>query len=92
MNNTSIQFAMNKPHIIVYTKTGCPWGTQVLDFLKSNNLPFEERNMNDNDSYRVEAIEKTGQWKCPTIDIDGHMLADSDADQLKEYLTKIEAL
>jgi glutaredoxin 3 len=80
---------MNMPKIIVYTKTGCPWGIQVLDFLKEKGLPFEDRNMTDNDNYRIESIEKTGQWKCPTIDIDGHMLPDSDAKQLDEYLKSI---
>jgi glutaredoxin len=79
----------NSPKIIVYTKTGCPWGTQVLNFLKEKGLEFEDRNMTDNDNYRLEAIEKAGQWKCPTIDIDGHMLPDSDAKQLGEYLKSI---
>lgn len=80
------------PHIIVYTKTGCPWGIQVLHFLQSNHIPFEERNMTENETYRLEAIQKTGQFKCPTVDIEGHMLPDSDAKQVEAYLTSIGVL
>lgn len=79
-------------NIIVFTKTGCPWGAQVLDFLKSKNLSFEERNMTLNETFKKEAIEKSGIFKCPTIDIDGHILADSDAKQLEDYLKEIKIL
>lgn len=77
-------------NIIVYTKTGCPWGVEVLNFLKSKNIPFEEREMFGNPSFKDECIQKSGQWKCPTIDIDGHILPDSDAKQLEEYLNSIK--
>lgn len=80
------------PKIIVYTKTGCPWGTQVLDFLDSKSLQYEERNMTENEKYKKEAIEKSGIFKCPTLDIDGHILADSDATQVEEYLKSIKVL
>jgi len=78
--------------IILYTKTGCPWGIEVVDFLNSNNISFEERNMTLNEAYKEEAITKSGQFKCPTLDIDGHILADSDAKQVEEYLKKIGQL
>lgn len=80
------------PHIILYTKTGCPWGIQVVQFLQSKHIPFEERNMTEHDEYRLEALAKTGQSKCPTLDIEGHMLPDSDAKQVEEYLTSIGIL
>lgn len=83
---------MKIPHIILYTKTGCPWGTQAIRFLEEKNIPFEERNMTENDAYRLEAIDKSGQWKCPTLDIEGHILADSDSKQIESYLVSIGAL
>jgi len=79
-------------NIIVYTKTGCPWGTQVLDFLRSKDLNFEERNMTENETFKKEAMEKSGIFKCPTLDIDGHILADSDAKQVEVYLKEIKIL
>lgn len=80
------------PNIIVYTKTGCPWRTQVLSFLEKKGIVFEERNMTENEEYRKEAIEKSGISVCPTLDINGYILADSDAAQVEEYLKSIKVL
>ncbi len=74
--------------IIVYTKTGCPWRKQVIDFLNRYDLPYEERNMTEHPEFEKECEEKTGQSKCPTFDIDGHLMPDSDADQLEAYLNQ----
>ncbi len=74
--------------IIIYTKTGCPWCLEVLDYLKNQNLSFEERNMTENPEFTEECQKKSGQTKAPTFDIDGKILADSDVDQLKNFLKK----
>ncbi len=79
-------------NIIVYTKTGCPWGIEVIDFLNSKNIPFIEKDMFGNPDFKDECISKSGQWKCPTLDINGHILADSDANQVEEYLKSISKL
>ncbi|HYC34464.1 MAG TPA: glutaredoxin family protein [Candidatus Paceibacterota bacterium] len=80
------------PNIIVYTKTGCPWRDEVLDFLEETGVSFEERNMSENNEFRKEAIEKSGVAICPTLDIDGHILADSDAAEVRSYLKSIGVL
>ena len=73
-------------NIIVYTKTDCHWAEEVKNFLTKHKIPFEEREMLANPAYREEAIKKSGQWKSPTLDIDGHILPDSDAAQVENYL------
>lgn len=75
-------------HIIVYTKTGCPWGSEALKYLKNKGLSFEERNMTENDNFKQEAIQKSGVFKCPTFDIDGVILPDSSAEELDKYLAE----
>lgn len=75
-------------NIILYTKTGCPWGKEVIDFLQSHQIAFEERNMTENEEYKQEAIAKSGMCKCPTLDINGEILADSDAGQVEGFLKK----
>lgn len=72
-------------NIIVYTKTGCPWAEEVISFLKKQGIPFEERDMLKNPIYKEEALRKSGQWKSPTLDIDGRILPDSDAAQVEKY-------
>lgn len=79
-------------NIIVYTKTGCPWGIEVINFLNSKGIFFTEKEMLSNPEFKDECISKTGQWKCPTLDIDGHILADSDAKSVENYLNTISKL
>lgn len=74
--------------IIMYTKTGCPWCRDALAFLRDNNIVFEEREVLGNAGFFEELKQKSGQSKTPTLDIDGDILADSDAGQIKEYLVK----
>ncbi len=73
-------------NIIIYTKTGCPWCDDALALLRSKDVPFEEREVLGNKAYFDEMIAKSGQTKAPTLDIDGHILADSDAGQIEAYL------
>ena len=72
--------------IILYVKTGCPWCKGVIDFLKENNVPYEERNVTSNKTYFDEMVAKSGQTKAPTLDIDGEILGDSDKEQVATYL------
>jgi glutaredoxin len=73
-------------NIILYTKTGCPWCKGVLDLFKEKNVTFEEREVTGNVEYYDELVKKSGQTKTPTLDIDGFILADSDKDQVSEYM------
>lgn len=73
-------------HIIVYTKTGCPWCIGVTDFLNENKVSFEERNVTENEEYFIEMQAKSGQSKAPTLDIDGDIIADSDKEAVEQEL------
>lgn len=72
--------------IIVYTKTGCPWCREALVFLKSTGLAFEEREVLSNPEFFKEMVDKSGQSKAPTLDVDGEILADTDAPAIEAFL------
>lgn len=74
--------------IIVYTKTGCPWCVEVLEFLRGKNIQFEEREVLKTQKFMEELIQKSGQNKTPTLDVDGDILADTDARAVEEFLKK----
>lgn len=73
-------------NIILYTKTGCPWCRDVLAFLREKKIAFEEREVLASKEYFDELVIKSGQSKTPTLDIDGHILADSDVGQVEAFL------
>lgn len=72
--------------LIVYTKKGCPWCIDALDFLDSVHVPYEEREVRSNSEYMKELEEKSGQTKAPTLDLDGEILADTDARAIELFL------
>ncbi|MCX6788163.1 MAG: glutaredoxin [Candidatus Kaiserbacteria bacterium] len=74
--------------IIVYTKTGCPWAIEVLEYLKVHNVPFEERDILKNPEYRKEVEDKSGQSKSPTLDINGVIVPDAGVEEVAAALAK----
>ncbi len=76
-------------NIILYTKRGCPWCNDVIDYLQREHIPFEEREVLSNEVYFKEMVAKSGQTKAPTLDIDGVILKDSDVDQVRAYLASV---
>jgi glutaredoxin 3 len=73
-------------NIILYTKSGCPWCKGVLDLFAEKNVKYEEREVLSNQVFFDELVKKSGQTKTPTLDIDGHIIADSDRDQVTAYM------
>lgn len=74
-------------NIILYTKKGCPWCAGVLKLLQDNKINFEEREVLGSPDYFEELIDKSGQMKTPTMEIDGVIVAaDSDADEISVIL------
>ena len=78
--------------IIVYTKTGCPWATEVMTYLKSHDIPFEERDIIKNTAYKTEVEEKSGQSKSPTLDIDGVIVPDAGVEEVTAALAKLHLI
>ncbi len=72
--------------LIIYTKTGCPWCRDALTLLREKKVVFEEREVLGNPEYFDELRAKSGQEKTPTLDLDGTILADTDAPAIEVFL------
>jgi monothiol glutaredoxin len=77
--------------ITVWTKIGCPWCIEVVDLLNERQLAFEERVVTTNKGHWDEMVRLSRQSKAPVVDIDGHLLIDTDADAVAAYLAKVAA-
>ena len=75
--------------VILYRKSGCPWAAAVMGFLNELAIPFEIRNFSVNDQFAKEVEKKSGQSKSPTLEIDGHILADASVEQVAEHFEKL---
>lgn len=77
---------MNKPKIIAYLKPSCGWSMGVRAVMKKYDLPYEDRDIINRPEQFEEMVQKTGQTKQPTLDINGQMLADVSGDEVEAYL------
>lgn len=78
--------------INVYVKTGCPWCIGVTEFLKKHGIQFKETNVTVSQEAFDEMVQKSGQSKTPVVEIDEHLLIDTDFDEVERYLKEQKIL
>jgi glutaredoxin 3 len=60
--------------LIIYTKPGCPYCAKAREFYTQQGTSFEDRNAQDNPTYRAEMFAFTdGNPTVPVIVEDGHL-------------------
>jgi glutaredoxin-like YruB-family protein len=72
--------------VTVYSTPTCPWCHKVKDFLKANNIEFEDKDVSSDDAARNDMIEKSGQAGVPVLDIDGTFIVGFDQEAIKKAL------
>ncbi|MFH1394428.1 MAG: glutaredoxin family protein [Candidatus Micrarchaeota archaeon] len=72
--------------VVVYSSSFCPWCDKAKEFLKENNIEFEEKNVQENEDYAREMQKKTGQLGVPVIDVDGKIIIGFNVPALKAAL------
>ncbi len=75
--------------VIVYSTQSCPWCHKAKDFLKENNIEFEDKDVSSDETARNEMADKSGQMGVPVLDIDGTVIVGFDQEAIKKAL-KIE--
>jgi glutaredoxin len=56
-------------------------------FLKSQNIPFEEKDVLADLSAREEMVKKSGQLGVPVIDVDGKVMVGFDQAELTKLVS-----
>jgi glutaredoxin 3 len=62
----------------VYSTATCPYCKMTKDFLKENDIEFENVDVGQNKEAAKEMMEKSGQMSVPVIDIDGTIILGFD--------------
>jgi glutaredoxin 3 len=76
--------------IRLFIKPGCPWCDEATDWLDSHGISYKTLDVTSSRAAREEMLELTGQTKAPSIEVDGHILADFGADELEEWWEKMK--
>lgn len=77
-------------NVRLFIKPGCPWCDEATDWLDSHGVRYEVLDVINDRKARAEMHELTGQTKAPSIEVDGHILADFGADELEAWWRKMK--
>jgi glutaredoxin-like YruB-family protein len=61
---------MNK-NVKVYSTATCPYCKMVKEYLKENNIEFEDIDVGADSDAAQQMVEKSGQMGVPVVEIDG---------------------
>ena len=66
----------------VYSTSTCPWCVKTKEFLKANNIKYEDVNVGADEKARNEMFEKSGQFGVPVTDVNGTITVGYDKEAL----------
>ncbi|NCB24978.1 MAG: NrdH-redoxin [Bacteroidia bacterium] len=72
--------------VTIYTSPECEHCKAAKEFLRENNVSFDEKDVLRNRDNASEMIAKSGKRIIPVIDVDGSIVAGFDQDKLEELL------
>ena len=72
--------------VTVYSTATCPYCIRAKQFLKDNNITFENFDVSTDQEKTQEMIRKSGQMGVPVLDIDGEIIVGFDKAKIKEVL------
>lgn len=72
----------------LYVKTWCPWCIAAAAELRRLGHAFEEIDVESDSAAYRRMIDLSGQRLTPTLDADGHILADFGPEELADFLKR----
>ncbi len=69
----------------VFSTSMCPYCVTLKEFLKENNIEFEDIDVSQDKAALDEMVEKSGQMGVPVVEIDNQIIIGFD----KEKITKL---
>ena len=73
-------------NVKIYSTPTCPWCIRVKQFLKENNVFFEDYDVGSDRAKADEMVSKSGQMAVPVIDIEGEIIVGFDKERIKQAL------
>jgi len=72
--------------VTVYSTPTCPFCIRAKQFLKDNNIQYEDIDVSTDQVKAQEMISRSGQMGVPVIDVDGMIVIGFDKEKIKEAL------
>lgn len=73
-------------NVKVYSTPTCPWCMRVKQFLKENNISFEDFDVGSDKEKADEMVKASGQMGVPVLDIEGEIIVGFDKEKIRQSL------
>ncbi|MGA2774870.1 MAG: glutaredoxin domain-containing protein [Candidatus Omnitrophota bacterium] len=73
-------------NVLIYSTPTCPWCIRTKQFLKENNVPYQDYDVSVNSEKADEMTKKSGQMGVPVLDIEGTVIVGFDKEKIKQTL------
>lgn len=70
----------------LFTTPACSFCYTLREFLKENNIEFEEVDVSKDEKSREEMIKKSGRLEAPIVEIDGKIVVGFDKKKILKLL------
>ena len=77
--------------IKIYMDPNCAWCNKLKEWMKKENLPYQELDVTESDTYRDELLDKSSQLALPVVDVDGEIIVGFHEDKIKAAVNKAQA-
>jgi len=72
--------------IKVFVTPVCPYCVTLKEFLKMNNIEFEEIDVSKDEKTKEELVKKTGRMEVPIMEIEGEIVVGFDKEKICKLL------
>ena len=76
----------NQPKVIIYTAVWCAFCHAAKEYLNKLGVVFEERDVEKNPNFGMEAVNKSGQRGIPVLDIENNIIVGFDRPRIDAAL------
>lgn len=73
---------------IVYVTSTCPYCTMMTNYLKEQNIPYDEVNVQVDPVAGKELVKATGQMGVPQTNINGQWIIGFDPESIQSAIGK----
>jgi len=77
---------MQKPELVLYVKTGCPWCELAEEYLHEHGYKFRRVDVRKDRVAFEEMRRVSGQFYAPTLAIGDEVLPDFSPEELEHFL------
>ncbi len=70
----------------IYSTPACPYCLQTKEFLKQNNVDFEDIDVSADKQKVQEMVNISGQMAVPVLDIEGEVIVGFDKSKIQQIL------